>query len=159
MFSPLGPDWTLSVGTELLRLAAEDTANTRLSGGVTLGRRLGSWLTADIGTRLLGFTDAAPAPGRRLYWDPNLFWSNTAGLTAGHRPERGLGYRFRLSGGAAWADERDALENGWIPQFGAEAGLSWLSEPTRVDLTTFYRRSREDEYSSFGAELTLRIRP
>ena len=159
IFSPLGVEWSLSVGAELLRLAEEESANTRLSGGVTVGRRLNSWLTADLGTRLLGFTDAAPSPGRRLYWDPNLFWSSSAGLTAAHRPERGLGYRLRLSGGAAWADERDTLEDGWIPQFGVEAGLSWLSEPTRVDLTTFYRRSREDEYSSFGAELTLRIRP
>lgn len=159
VFSPLGAEWTLSVGADLLRLASENTANTRLSGGVTVGRRLNSWLTADLGTRLLGFADPAPAPGRRLYWDPNLFWSNTAGLTAARLPERGLGYRFRLSGGAAWADERDALESGWIPQFGAEAGLRWLSEPTRIDLTTFYRRSRENEYSSFGAELTLRISP
>lgn len=158
-FSPLGTKWSVSVAGELLRLAADETSNTRLSGGVTLARRLDSWLTADIGTRLLGFTDAAPAPGRRLYWDPNLFWSATAGLAAAHRPERGLGYRFRLSGGAAWADERDALEGGWIPQFGTEAGVSWLSEGARLDLTTFYRRSREDEYSSFGAELTLRIRP
>lgn len=158
-FSPLGTDWSVSAGGELLRLATDDVNNTRLSGGLTLARRLDSWLTADIGTRVLGFTDAAPAPGRRLYWDPKLFWSNTVGLAAAHRPERGLGYRLRLSGGAAWADERDALESDWIPQFGVEAGMSWLSESARVDLTTFYRRSREDEYSSFGAELTLRIRP
>lgn len=158
-FSPLGARWSVSVAGELLKLATDETANTRLSGGVTLARQLDSWLTADIGTRLLGFTDAAPAPGRRLYWDPELFWSNTIGLAAAHRPERGLGYRLRLSGGAAWADERAALEAGWIPQFGAEAGLSWLTERTRLDLTTFYRRSREDEYSSFGAELTLRIQP
>lgn len=158
-FSPLGTEWSVSVAGELLRLAADDASNTRLSGGLTLARRLDSWLTADIGTRVLGFTDAAPAPGRRLYWDPNLFWSNTVGLAAAHRPERGLGYRVRLSGGAAWANERDALESGWIPQLGVEAGMSWLSESARVDLTTFYRRGREDEYSSFGAELTLRIRP
>ncbi|MFW6084125.1 MAG: tetratricopeptide repeat protein, partial [Gemmatimonadota bacterium] len=158
-FSPLGAEWSVSVAGELLRLAEDDAANTRLGGGVTLARRIDSWLTADVGTRVLGFTDAAPAPGRRLYWDPELFWSNTVGLVAAHRPERGLGYRFRLSGGAAWSDERDAPEGGWIPQFGAEAGMSWLSESARVDLTTFYRRSREDEYSSFGAELTLRIRP
>jgi predicted Zn-dependent protease len=158
--APLGPDWSLAAVVDLARLSGDDPTNTRWGGGLTVARRLGPWLTADAGTRLLGFADPAPAPGRRLYWDPKLFWSNTAGLTLGRMPQTGgLGYRLRLSGGAAWADERDVAEAGWIPQYGAEAGLTWRSERTTLDLGTFYRSGREDEYSSLGGELTLRIRP
>lgn len=157
--APLGADWSVSGVADLARLSSDEPTNTRWGGGVTIARRIGPWLTADVGTRLLGFTDPAPAPGRRLYWDPSLFWSNTAGVSVGQSPRTGLGYRLRLSGGAAWADERDVAEAGWIPQYGAEAGLTWRSEQTTLDLGTFYRSSREDEYNSFGGELTLRIRP
>lgn len=157
--TPLGEAWGLSALAEATWLAGGGATNTRFGGAATLTRRLGPWLSADVGTRLLGFTDPAPAPGRRLYWDPELFWANTAGLTLGTAPADGLGVRLRLSGGAAWADERDAAEAGWIPQYGAEAGLSWRSDRTVLDAETFYRRGREDEYSSFGAALTLRIRP
>jgi tetratricopeptide (TPR) repeat protein len=157
--TPLGPDWSLSGAAELARLSGDDPTNTRWGGGLTVARRLGPWLAADAGSRLLGFADPAPAPGRRLYWDPNLFWANTVGLSLGRTPPTGFGYRLRLSGGAAWADERDTAEAGWIPQYGAEAGLTWRSERTRLDLGTFYRSGREDEYSSVGGELALRIRP
>ncbi|HSM08001.1 MAG TPA: tetratricopeptide repeat protein [Gemmatimonadota bacterium] len=157
--APVGADWSVSAAADLARLSGDEPTNTRWGGGVTVARRLGPWLTADVGSRLLGFTDPAPAPGRRLYWDPSLFWSNTLGVSLGQTPQTGLGYRFRLSGGAAWADERDVAEAGWIPQYGAEAGLTWRSDRTTLDLGTFYRSGREDEYNSFGGELTLRIRP
>lgn len=158
-YTPLGEAWGLSTLGEAARLSGGGATNTRLGGAATVTRQLGAWLSADVGTRVLGFTDPAPAPGRRLYWDPELFWANTAGLTLGRARAEGLGFRLRLSGGAAWADERDAAEAGWIPQYGAEAGLSWRSDHAFLDVETFYRRSREDEYSSLGAALTLRIRP
>lgn len=158
-YAPLSPELSLSIAAGVVRLSNAGPANTRLHGAATVARRLAPWLTADLGTRLVGFTDPAPVIGRRLYWDPQLFWSNTAGLTLGTPTREGLGYRLRLSAGAAWSDERDAAEAEWIPQFGAEAGLTWRSERTALDLGTFYRRSREDDYSSFGAELALRIRP
>lgn len=158
-YQPLGSTWSLSASGELTWLSGNGLTNTRWSAATTVARPLGRWLTVDVGTRLLGFSEAAPSPGRRLYWDPKLFWANTAGLTLGRRPAEGLGYRLRLSGGAAWADERDAVEAGWIPQYGAEAGLSWRSDRTLLNLDAFYRRSRENEYSSLGAALTLRIQP
>lgn len=157
--APLGADWSVSAVTDIARLSGDEPTNTRWGGGVTVARRIGPWLTADVGSRLLGFTDPAPAPGRRLYWDPSLFWSNTVGVSLGQSPRTGLGYRLRLSGGAAWADERDVAEADWIPQYGAEAGVTWRSERTTLDLGTFYRSSREDEYNSFGGALTLRFRP
>lgn len=157
--TPLGPDWYLSGVADVARLSGEDPTNTRWGGGVSVARRLGPWLSADFGSRVVGFTEPAPTPGRRLYWDPELFWSNTVGLSVGRTPRAGLGYRLRLSGGAARADERDAARATWIPQYGAEAGLTWRSDRTLFDFDTFYRAGREDEYSSFGAELTLRLQP
>ncbi|MFW6088980.1 MAG: tetratricopeptide repeat protein [Gemmatimonadota bacterium] len=157
--APLGGAWSMSAVADIARLSGDDPTNTRWGSGLTVARRIGPWLTADLGTRLLGFSDPAPTPDRRLYWDPSLFWSNTVGVSLGRTPRTGLGYRLRLSGGAAWADERDVAEAGWIPQYGAEAGLTWRSDRTSLDLETFYRSSREDEYNSFGGRLTLRIRP
>lgn len=158
-YAPFGSAWSIAVAAEAARLSLSGAASTRLIGGATLSRPLNPWLTIDAGTRVLGFTAAAPSPSRRLYWDPRLFWSNTVGLTVGRAPAGGVGYRLRLSGGAAYADERDAITADWIPQFAAEAGLSWSSERTDFELGVFYRRGRENEYNSGGGDLTLRWRP
>lgn len=159
-YAPFGSAWAIAVATEAVRLSAAAGASTRVSGGVTVSRSITDRLSIDAGSRLLGLAEPAPAPGgRRLYWDPRLFWSNTVGLTAAHSPARGFGYRLRLSGGAAYADERDALTADWIPQLGLEAGLLWSSERTDFELDAFYRRGREDGYNSLGADLTLRVRP
>jgi len=158
-YRPLGAEWALSASADLAWLSGTGLTNTRWGAGATVSRPLGPWLAADLGSRVLGFSDPAPSPGRRLYWDPKLFWANTVGLTLGRRPAQGLGYRLRLSGGAAWADERDAVEAGWLPQYGAEAGLSWRSDRTLLNLDAFYRQGRENEYNSLGAALTLRIQP
>ncbi|MFQ5529367.1 MAG: tetratricopeptide repeat protein [Gemmatimonadota bacterium] len=157
--TPLGDDWALAGSADLALLDGGGITNSRFGGAVTISRRLGRLFRAEFGTRLLGFSDPAPILGRRLYWDPSLFWSNTAGVSLNWAPEQGLGYRARLIGGAAWSDERDLPEARWVPQFGVDAGISWLSERTALDLGAFYRRSREDEYSSYGLNLTLRVRP
>ena len=156
---PLGDDWALAASADLAMLKGGGLTNSRVAGSVTVTRRLGRLFRAELGTRVLGFSDPAPILGRRLYWDPNLFWSGTAGVSLSSAPDQGLGYRARLLGGAAWSDERDLAEARWVPQFGADAGISWLSERTTFDLGAFYRRSREDEYSAFGVDLTLRVRP
>lgn len=157
--TPLGDDWSLAASADVALFDGGGLTNTRVGGGLTISRRLGPLFRAEIGTRLIGFSDPAPVLGRRLYWDPTLFWSNTVGLSLSRFPERGLGYRARIIGGAAFSDERDQLETRWVPQFGVDAGLRWLSERTTLNLGAFYRQSREDEYSAFGLEFTLRVRP
>lgn len=159
VLKPLGEDWALSASAEVALFDGGGLTNTRIGGGATISRRLSPLFSAEFSTRLIGFSDPAPVIGRRLYWDPTLFWSNTVGLSLNRSPERGLGYRARIIGGAAFSDERDQLETRWVPQFGLDAGLRWLSEQTTLDLGAFYRQSREDEYSAFGLHLTLRVRP
>ena len=156
---PLGDQWALAASADLALFDGGGLTNSRIGGAVALSRRLGRLFRAEFGSRVLGFADPAPILGRRLYWDPNLFWSSTVGLSLARVPERGLGYRARLTGGAAWSDERDVAAPRWVPQFGVDAGVSWLSESTMFDLGAFYRRGREDEYNSFGLDLTLRVRP
>lgn len=156
---PLGEDWALAGSADVVLLDGGGLTNTRVGGGVTISRRLGPLFGAQLGSRLIGFSDPAPVLGRRLYWDPSLFWSTTAGLSLRWFPEQGFGYRAQIIGGAAWSDERDQAEARWVPQFGIDAGLRWLSDRTTLDLGAFYRLSREDEYSAFGLDLTLRVRP
>jgi tetratricopeptide (TPR) repeat protein len=157
--TPLGEDWSLAASADLALFDGGGLTNTRVGGGATISRSLGPLFRVEFGTRLMGFSDPAPVLGRRLYWDPTLFWSNTLGLSLSRFPEQGLGYRARIIGGAAFSDERDQLETRWVPQFGIDAGLRYLSERTTLDLGAYYRRSREDEYSAFGLDLTLRVRP
>jgi len=157
--TPLGDDWSLAASADMALFDGGGLTNTRVGGGATISRSLGPLFRAEFGTRLIGFSDPAPVLGRRLYWDPSLFWSNTLGLSLSHFPEQGLGYRARIIGGAAYSDERDQLETRWVPQFGIDAGLRYLSERTTLDLGAYYRRSRENEYSAFGLDLTLRVRP
>lgn len=156
---PLGDNWTLAASGDVALFDGGGLTNTRSGGGATITRRLGPLFSAEFSTRLIGFDDPSPVIGRRLYWDPSLFWSNTVGLSLSRFPERGLGYRARVIGGAAFSDERDQLETRWVPQFGVDAGLRWLGDRTALDLEAFYRQSREDEYSAFGLSLTLRVRP
>lgn len=156
---PLGDNWSLAASADVALFDGGGLTNTRLGGGATVSRRLSPLFSAEISTRVIGFSDPAPVIGRRLYWDPNLFWSNTVGLSSSHIPERGLGYRARVIGGMAWSDERDQLETRWVPQFGIDGGIEWLTERTTLDLGAFYRRSREDEYNAFGLDLTFRVRP
>jgi hypothetical protein len=156
---PVGDDWALAGSLDYARLSGGGTANTRLGAGATVSRRLGGLFRVELGSRVVGFSDPAPIIGRRLYWDPSLFWSNTVGLSLANVPEAGLGYRARAIGGMAWSNERIAADARWVPQLGVDAGLTWTSERTVLDLGAFYRRSRENEYSSFGLDLTLRMRP
>ena len=156
---PLGDDWAVTGSLDFAGLTSDGTTNTRLGAGATVIRRIGGPFRAEFGSRVLGFSDPAPVVARRLYWDPNLFWSNTIGLSLRMEPEEGLGYRARAVGGVAWSDERAPGEARWVPQFGLDGGLTWTSERTVLDLSAFYTRSRENEYSSFGLGLTLRLRP
>ena len=159
-FRSLGDRWSLGAALDGALLAGGGATNPRWAGWVTLSRALGTWVSLDLGTSVAGYGEAAPAPaGRRLYWDPRLFWATTASVGVASIPERGWGWRTRLTGGAAYADERDAVEPSWFPQYGIEGGLVLRGEARDVTLDAFYRRGREEEYASWGLELGVLLRP
>lgn len=159
-FRGLGDRWSLGAALDGALLSGGGATNPRWAGWVTLSRSMSRLLSIDVGTSLVGYGEAAPAPtARRLYWDPRLFWATTASLHLSSIPDHGWGWRTRLTGGAAYADERDALEPDWLPQFGVEGGLVLRGVSQDVALDAFYRRGREQEYSSWGLELGVLVRP
>ena len=160
LFRSLGDGWGLGGALDLGVFDGGGETNPRYSGWVTLSRTLSPVLTAEVGTSLLGFGQAAPAPaGRRLYWDPKLYWATTAAVSLQSIPDRGWGWKGRLTAGAAYDDERDLSEPGWVPQFGVEGGVVLRGEQQDLGLTAFYRRGREQDYSSWGLELVMIVRP
>ncbi|MDT8437144.1 MAG: tetratricopeptide repeat protein [Gemmatimonadota bacterium] len=160
LFRPLGERWTLGVSLDGGLLSGADDTNARFAGWASLSRQVTDVLSVELGTSLIGFGDAAPAPtGRRLYWDPRLFWATTASLTAASRPVRGWGWRARVTGGAAYADERDAPDTEWIPQLGLEGGIVLRGARQDLRLDAFYRQSREDDYSAWGLDFSILVRP
>jgi tetratricopeptide (TPR) repeat protein len=160
LFRPLGDRWNISAALDLGVFDGAGEANPRYSGWLTLSRSLSPIVSAEIGTSLLGFGEAAPAPsGRRLYWDPKLFWATTAAVSLQSIPDRGWGWRGRFTAGAAYDNERELSEPAWVPQFGVEGGAVLRGERQDLGLTAFYRRGREQDYSSWGLELVMIVRP
>ncbi len=160
LFRPLGDRWSVSAALDAGLFDGPGDPNPRYAGWVTLSRSLSRVVSAEIGTSLLGFGDASPAPdGRRLYWDPELYWATTAALSASSLPDRGWGWKARLMGGAAWNEERGAVDGAWVPQYGVEGGVVLRGENQDLGLEAFYRRGREQDYASWGVELVMIVRP
>ena len=160
LFRSLGDSWSLGGALDLGVFEGAGETNPRYSGWVMLSRSLSPIVSAEISTSLVGFGQAAPAPaGRRLYWDPKLFWATTAAVSLQSIPDRGWGWQGRLTAGAAYDDERNLSEPGWVPQFGVEGGAVLRGERQDLGLTAFYRRGREQDYSSWGLELVMIVRP
>lgn len=160
LFRSFGDRWSLGGALDLGVFDGAGEANPRYSGWVTLSRSLSPVVSVEIGTSLLGFGQAAPAPaGRRLYWDPKLYWATTAAVSLQSIPDRGWGWRGRLTAGAAYDEERDLSEPAWVPQFGVEGGVVLRGEQQDLGLNAFYRRGREEDYSSWGLELVMIVRP
>lgn len=160
LFRSLGDRWSLSGALDLGVFDGGGVTNPRYSGWVTLSRSLSPVVSADLETSLVGFGEAAPTPnGRRLYWDPRLFWATRAAVSLQSIPDRGWGWRGRLTAGAAYDDDRSLSEPAWVPQFGVEGGLVLRGDRQDLGLTAFYRRGREQDYSSWGLELVMIVRP
>jgi len=160
LFRSLGDRWSLGGALDLGVFDGAGVTNPRYSGWVTLSRSLSPIVSAELGTSLVGFGEAAPAPnGRRLYWDPKLFWATTAAVSLQSIPDRGWGWHGRLTAGAAYDKERDLPAAAWVPQFGVEGGAVLRGDRQDLGLTAFYRRGREQDYSSWGLELVMIVRP
>ena len=160
LFRSLGDRWSFGGALDLGVFDGAGVTNPRYSGWLTLSRSLSPIVSAELGTSLVGFGEAAPAPnGRRLYWDPKLFWATTAAVSLQSIPDRGWGWHGRLTAGAAYDKERDLPAAAWVPQFGVEGGAVLRGDRQDLGLTAFYRRGREQDYSSWGLELVMIVRP
>lgn len=160
LYRPLSDRWSLGAAIDVGVFDGGGETNPRYSSWVSLSRSLSSIVSAELSSSVLGFGEAAPAPeGNRLYWDPKLFWATTAAVALQSIPDRGWGWQGRFMAGVAYDDERDQLDPSWVPQFGVEGGAVWRGERQDLGLTAFYRRGREQDYSSWGLELVMIVRP
>lgn len=160
LFHALGVDWNLQVGGELARLTQPAEDNTRLVGSIFVGRRLSDAWRVGLGSRFLSFDRPAAVSGiRRLYWDPSAFWATDLTVALRTPGGEGWGAHAAVSPGLAVLDERDVAGTEVVPQLRGEAGVFFLGERTTLSAELFYGRGRERDYSSFGFELRLQVRP
>ncbi len=153
-YRPLGGHWDLSSGGRVTRYSGADDSNLRADAALGIFYRPGAnWLVGYDG-RVLGFTDPAPNPGRRLYWDPKWSWENTLLLAWRGSPGPDWELEARLSPGLAWLEER-----GLGPAAAVLLG-ALLDARYHLDLWTLegragFNQSRAGGYRSFHLELAV----
>ncbi|MFQ5890259.1 MAG: tetratricopeptide repeat protein [Gemmatimonadota bacterium] len=160
LYHALGARWSVLFVGDATHLAQPAEDNFRWNGGISLSRRLTPALSAGVGSRFLSFGRPATRVGlRRLYWDPSAFWATDVSLALRSPGREGWGYYASLAPGFALIDEREVPGTDLVPQIRTEAGVSFLGERTTFSADLFYGRGRERDYSSFGFELQLSVRP
>ncbi len=156
----IGEQWSISGNGALGSLHGPGTSNLRMSVSATVTRQLSTLWSAALTSQFLTFADSAPrSSGRRLYWDPALFWANGVQVAF----EAPLSTRWeiyaRLAPGIALSNERRQADDiDWVPQLTALAGFGFQTRRVLFAGNVAYSRGREGGYSSLGANLLLAIR-
>lgn len=149
----------LSATLEGVRLHGSEGAVGRVGAGVAVTRVVGGWFRTGISSRFL--TYAAPSPiidGRRLFWDPESYWSTGALLEIRTPDDRhGTSAFLRATPGLALAWERGANGPRWAEQFESEAGLRVDMESFVLSFGGFYARGRDGGYTSRGVTLGVEV--
>jgi len=132
----------------------------RLGGGLALTRVMTPWLRAGVNTRYVSFSGPAPVLAhRRLFWDPESFWSTGAMLELRTPPERGpLSAYLRGTPGIALARERGGPGRETVAQFEAEGGLRYTGRAYSISMELFQARGRDGGYMSRGFSLGAEVR-
>jgi hypothetical protein len=134
-------------------------SNWRLNGAVTVRRHLTSVVSAALASQFASFTGEAPnLQGRRLYWDPNAFWSNGLQFEVRTRSVAPWSLYARITPGVALVNERGTTELSFIPQLGSEVGVGYESERILFGTDASYGRGREGDYHSYALNLRLAVR-
>ncbi len=157
---PLGERWVAAATAEGASLAHLGIAgagrNTRLQGGVSLGRVLSRSLTLGISGRALTYADAAPpAGGLPLYWDPEV--SLSTGPYAQYTRPLSTWWEFtaRVNPGVAWIDERSAPGGAWVPDLSASLGFTREGARYSTGIDFFYGQGRFTGYRSYGVNVSV----
>lgn len=153
-YRPIAERWDLSARARVARFSGVGDANLR--GDAALGlffRPEPGWILG-YESRGLSFSDPAPRPGRRLYWDPSWSWENTLLVAWRGAPAPRWELEARLTPGLAWLEERE-LDPTVVFVFGA-----LLDARHRVGLWTLqgragFSQSRAGGYRAFRLELGL----
>jgi tetratricopeptide (TPR) repeat protein len=158
-FRQLDASWALSGAASVAALHGTDENNVRLNLAFTTRRALTQLLSAAITSQVLTFGRAAPIlQGRRLYWDPSLFWSNGLQLAASSPTDSPLQIYVRITPGMALMRERAAGSLDLVPQLGTEGGVGYETDRIAFRTDVTYLRGREGDYNSFGANIVFAIK-
>ncbi len=105
-YRPLGERWDVSAAAGLALFSGAGPSNVRATARLgVLFRARRDW-TFGYETFLLSFADPSPDPGRRLYWDPQLYWVHSAVLGFSGAPGPDWGFELRATPGVAFVNER-----------------------------------------------------
>ncbi len=105
-FRPLAERWELAARARLARFSDSSGGNLRTDAAINLFFRPDDRWIVGVESRALRFNDAAPNPGRRLYWDPEWSWSNLAVVGWRGEPARDWELELWATPGFAWIAER-----------------------------------------------------
>jgi len=132
----------------------------RFGGSLALTRGVTPWLRAGATTRFVSFSGPAPVLAhRRLFWDPESFWSTGAMLELRTPPDRGpLAAYLRGTPGIALARERGGPGRETVSQFEAEAGLRYTGRDFTLSMELFQARGRDGGYVSRGLTVGAEVR-
>ena len=146
---------------EGVRLRGGSAASLRLASGIAVTRVLGDWLRAGVSSRYLTYSKAAPIPAnRRLFWDPELYWSTGVLFelrTPTPTPTSRLSAYVRATPGIALARERDTVGEVWVRQLESEAGFRIRSGSFAIAVDGFFARGRAGEYTSHGVSIGVEV--
>jgi predicted Zn-dependent protease len=150
-YKPVAERWDLTVQLRAAVFSGVGDANLRSDAGVGVFFKPDDHWVLGYETRGLAFSDSAPNPGRRLYWDPEWSWSNFAVVRWRGEPAQGWELDASLVPGFAWLSERDR-DPTVVAEFGA-----WLDARRHLGAWTLAGRagvtqSRADGYRSFRLE-------
>lgn len=156
----LGEGWSVAGAATVVSLRGAGVDNWRLSGAATATKEITDLFSAGVTTRILTHTEGAPVlDGRRAYWDPSAFWTNSLVLEA-RTPDGGSWAVFgRFTPGVALARERETEGIQFVPQLGTATGAAYETGRITLESDIAYFRGRAGDYNSFAANLRLLIRP
>ncbi len=158
-FRPVASGWSVAGSAGLVTLRAPESSNLRASAAASARRELSPVAAAALVSQLLHFSDSSPhRQGRRVYWDPKAFWSNSLQLELHTVTDSRWRAYSRLSPGLALVAERATYGLDLVPQIGAESGVGLDTRRIRFRTDAAYLRGREGDYSSIGVTSTLTVK-
>ncbi len=153
-YRPIAGRWDMSASGRLARFSGVGDPNLRADASLAFFFKPDDHWVLGYESRALTFRDPAPNPGRRLYWDPEWSWTNSAVL--GWRGEPGSGWELeaRAAPGVAWLQER-GTESAVVFELGASLDARRRFGVWTVGGGAGYGQSRLDGYRTFRLGLEV----
>lgn len=153
-YRPLTESWALAAQGRASVFSGVANSNIRLDAGLSVFYKLDDVWTLGYQTRGLTFSDPAPNLGRRLYWDPEWSWSNSAVVSWRQQLAPGWEVGAWFSPGIALLEER-GRDPAVVAEFAAIVDARRQIGGWTLQARAALGQSRADGYRSFGFELGL----